>query len=187
MSANPCFARCALQLRERVRRRHVRHQSHVDLGDRPVRQHRLAAGAGVSADQPFDVDRRLATPAASGNPPNSCRAPSAPRLASACTVSSEVFAACSRIIFFCAAVSGRAFSKNPSTAGVWPSVSTSVFNACTRCQVGESTCASRLECMSCFGPAAPLLAARDQLELHHALRAERHLDSRRRDPARLPA
>ena len=38
---------------------HVGHQPHVDLRDRPVRQDRLAAGPGISADQPFDVDRRL--------------------------------------------------------------------------------------------------------------------------------
>src|SRR5262245_26373716 len=44
---------------ERVLRRHVRHEPHVDLRRRAVGQDRLAAWAGVAADESFDVDRGL--------------------------------------------------------------------------------------------------------------------------------
>ena len=40
-------------------RRHVGNQAHVNLRDRSMRQHSLAARSGVSGDQAFDVDRRL--------------------------------------------------------------------------------------------------------------------------------
>src|ERR1700759_371893 len=71
---------------------------------------------------------------------------------SALIVASGTELAYATIIFFCASDRGLTFSKKPSTAGVWPSFCTKVLSACTRCQDGESTCASRLEWMSFFGP-----------------------------------
>ena len=47
------------QRRERIGSFHVGHEAHIDLGDSAMRQDRFAAGAGVTADQTFDVHGRL--------------------------------------------------------------------------------------------------------------------------------
>ena len=47
-----------LQLLHRAVVGHVRHEAQVELRDRAVRENRLAAGAGVAADQALDVDGR---------------------------------------------------------------------------------------------------------------------------------
>ena len=83
---------------------------------------------------------------------------------------------------FSAAEAGRAASAKPSMAGS-PSAVTSVASACTRWKAGLSRRARLLEWTSFFGPAAPLLAARHQLQLDDALGAERHRHACRRGPA----
>ena len=45
--------------RGRIGHLHVRHETHVDLGHRAMRQDGLAARTGVAADEAFDVHRRL--------------------------------------------------------------------------------------------------------------------------------
>ena len=98
-------------------------------------------------------------------------------------VASESRAAAASSIAFCAAEAGRAASAKPSMAGS-PSAVTSVFSACTRWNAGLSRRARLLEWTSFFGPAAPLRAARHELQLDDALGAERHRDACRPDPGR---
>ena len=57
-----------LEQLQRAGGRHVGHEAHVDLGDGAMRQNGLAAGAGVSSDQAFDVDGGLAIRAAPARP-----------------------------------------------------------------------------------------------------------------------
>src|SRR4029453_3888434 len=57
--AEAALRQVGLQRGKRVRRFHIGHETHVDLGDSAMRQNRFAAWTGVAADESFDVYGRL--------------------------------------------------------------------------------------------------------------------------------
>src|SRR5262249_51214019 len=128
---------------------HVWHKAHVNLGDGAMWQDGFAAGTRVSADQTFDVDGGFGLePDQRINPVGVVH----PVIDSKLFLDGGFVAAASCTICSCAGVRGLALSKKPATAGVCPSGPTSVLSALIRCHDGLSTCASRLEWMSCLGP-----------------------------------
>ncbi len=86
-------------------------------------------------------------------------------------VASSIRFAASATIAFSAAEIGRALSAKPSMAGSAPSGVTSVESAWTRWKEGLSTRGRLLGVDVLARPAAPLLAARDELALDDALGA----------------
>ena len=162
-----------LQLGEGIACGHVRHQAHVDLGDGPVRQHRLAPRTCVAADQPFDVDRRL-------------RLEQQQRIDPARVVDPALDA--ERLLHGALGSLGRALPHHPLLRrGQRLRVLEEPFDR-RRVTIRPDQSVQRLHQVPARGidlrlearvhivgrPAAPALSARDQLELHHALGAERH-------------
>ncbi len=125
--------------RQRFRRLHSRNQPQIQFRDRLVRQNGLPAGPGVTADQSFDVYRRLGYEPFQRLVPRQIVNP----MLHAEGLLALLFAlrlAASAIIFFSSAVRGRGLGK-PSIVVSFPSAETSVFSAFTRCQAGLSSLA----------------------------------------------
>ena len=121
---------------------HVGHQAHVDLGDRPVRQDRLAARARVAAHEALDVDRRLGDEAHERVVPGLVAEPAvdAQRLLRG----RFVLPRDGRLENLSAGApqAARPCRRSPPRPACGRRGPTSVFSACTRCHAGESICAS---------------------------------------------
>ena len=79
MSPKPRLARCALIAGDHVGRLHVGHEAQIDFRHRACGKHRLAARAGVAADQVLRCSPSAATPAARSPAPTAGRRSNAAR------------------------------------------------------------------------------------------------------------
>ena len=189
----PTLGEVRFQLGERVRGGHIGYQAHVDLRHRLVRQHGLAARTGISTDQSFDVYRRFGLeqhqridPARIVDPVLHTQHLLHRALGGlGRVVPDHLLLRCGQRL--------RLLEKTVHGGGV-----AILLDQRVQClhQVPAWGINLRLQARVHIvrGPPTPLLSARDQLELHHALGAQRHLHTavailarlRHEDPRALP-
>ncbi len=174
MSPKPCFARCALSAATRLGAFMSGTRRRSSFATARVRQDRLAARAGVAADEPLDVDGRLRRQPLVRLAPRQRRRSSAATPSCFFAVASSSRCAAAATIAFSAAEIGRGCRRSRRSRACCRPADTSVSSACTRCHAGLSTRALLLEWTSFAGPRPHVSPLETSSQLDDALGAEAH-------------